>query len=227
LKLFLDTAHLAHIEIASGWGILDGITTNPTLAAKEGLEFEDLIGKITDLVPGPVSAEVVADDRDEMVRQGQALRKIADNVVVKVPMTQEGVAAGARLVEMGHPINVTLVFSTAQAILAANIGATFVSPFLGRIDDIGNDGLHLLAEMVETFAVQGYDAEILAASMRHPQHVVDSARIGADASTMPFEVMEKLFNHPLTDIGNQRFTEDWNAYQQALAEGGAVGKGIK
>ena len=218
MKLFLDTAHLAHIEIASGWGILDGITTNPTLAAKEGLEFEDLIGKITDLVPGPVSAEVVADDRDEMVRQGQALRKIADNVVVKVPMTQEGVAAGARLVEMGHPINVTLVFSTAQAILAANIGATFVSPFLGRIDDIGNDGLHLLAEMVETFAVQGYDAEILAASMRHPQHVVDSARIGADASTMPFEVMEKLFRHPLTDIGIRRFSDDWEAYQQALRD---------
>ena len=218
LKLFLDTAHLAHIEIASDWGILDGITTNPTLAAKEGLEFEDLIGRITDLVPGPVSAEVVAEDRDEMVRQGQALRKIADNVVVKVPMTPEGVAAGARLVEMGHPINVTLVFSTAQAILAANIGATFVSPFLGRVDDIGNDGLQLLAEMVETYTVQGYDTEILAASMRHPQHVVESARIGADASTMPFEVMEKLFNHPLTDIGNERFTRDWNAYQQALAE---------
>jgi transaldolase len=219
LKLFLDTAHLADIEVASGWGILDGITTNPTLAAKEGLEFEDLIRKITDLVPGPVSAEVVAEDRDEMVRQGQALRKIADNVVVKVPMTQEGVAAGAQLVEMGHPINVTLVFSAAQAILAANIGATFVSPFLGRVDDIGNDGLQLLSELVETYAVQGYDTEILAASLRHPQHVVDSARIGADASTMPFEVMEKLFNHPLTDIGNKRFTEDWNAYQQALAEG--------
>jgi len=218
LKLFLDTAHLADIETASGWGILDGITTNPSLAAKEGLEFEDLIGRITDLVPGPVSAEVVAEDRDEMIKQGQALRKIADNVVVKVPMTREGVAAGARLVEMGHPINVTLVFSPAQAILAANIGATFVSPFLGRVDDIANDGLHLLAEIVETYVVQGYDTEILAASMRHPQHVVDSARIGADAATMPFDVMERLFNHPLTDIGNERFTQDWNAYQQALAE---------
>lgn len=218
MKLFLDTAHLAHIEIASGWGILDGITTNPTIAAKEGLEFEDLIGKITDLVPGPVSAEVVAEDRDEMVRQGQALRKIADNVVVKVPMTQEGVAAGARLVQMGHPINVTLVFSAAQAILAANIGATFVSPFLGRVDDIGNDGLQLLSELVETYTVQGYETEILAASLRHPQHVVDSARIGADAATMPFGVMEKLFDHPLTDSGNLRFTEDWNAYQQSLAD---------
>lgn len=225
MKLFLDTAHLAHIEIAVGWGILDGITTNPTIAAKEGLGFEDLIGKITDLVPGPVSAEVVAEDRDEMVRQGQALRKIADNVVVKVPMTQEGVAAGARLVELGHPINVTLVFSAAQAILAANIGATFVSPFLGRVDDIGNDGLQLLSELVETYTVQGYETEILAASLRHPQHVVDSARIGADAATMPFEVMEKLFSHPLTDIGNERFTEDWNAYQQALTD--RKGKGAE
>jgi transaldolase len=221
LKLFLDTAHLADIETASGWGILDGITTNPTLAAKEGLEFEDLIRKITDLVPGPVSAEVVAEHRDEMIEQGQALRQIADNVVVKVPMTQEGVAAGARLVEMGHPINVTLVFSLAQAILAANIGATFVSPFLGRVDDIANDGLHLLAEIVETYVVQGYDTEVLAASMRHPQHVADSARLGADAATMPFEVMGKLFEHPLTDIGNERFTQDWNAYQQALAERGS------
>jgi transaldolase len=140
-------------------------------------------------------------------------------------MTREGIAAGARLVEMGHPINVTLVFSAAQAILAANIGATFVSPFLGRVDDIGNDGLQLLSELVETYTVQGYETEILAASLRHPQHVVDSARIGADASTMPFEVMEKLFNHPLTDIGNRRFTEDWNAYQQALTE--RKGKGAK
>ena len=181
MKLFLDTAHLADIETANGWGILQGITTNPSLAAKEGLEFHDLIRAITDVVAGPVSAEVVADNRDEMVAQGQVLAKIADNVVVKVPMSREGVAAGARLVGMGIPINVTLVFSTAQAILAATIGATFVSPFLGRIDDVGNDGLSLLAEIVETYAAQGYDTEVLAASLRHSQHVVQSARIGADA----------------------------------------------
>jgi transaldolase len=218
LKLFLDTAHIADIETAVGWGILQGITTNPSLAAKEGLEFHDLIKEITDRVGGPVSAEVVADDRDEMVAQGQVLRQIADNVVVKVPMSREGVAAGARLVDLGIPINVTLVFSTAQAILAATIGATFVSPFLGRVDDIGNDGLGLLAEIVETYAMQGYETEVLAASLRHPVHVVQAARIGADAATMPFAVMDKLFDHPLTDIGSERFNKDWEAYQQALAE---------
>lgn len=218
MKLFLDTAHLADIKTAVGWGILDGITTNPTLAAKEGLEFHDLIKAITDVVDGPVSAEVVADDRDEMVRQGKEVAGVADNVVVKVPMTKEGVAAGSQLVSMGIPINVTLVFSPAQAILAGSIGATFVSPFLGRVDDIGNDGLDLLAEIVEIYAGAGYETEVLAASLRHPQHVVDSAKIGADVATMPFSVMEKLFAHPLTDIGNERFMKDWNAYQQALAD---------
>jgi transaldolase len=220
LKLFLDTAHLAEIETAVGWGILRGITTNPTLAAKEGLAFHDLIAKITAVVDGPVSAEVVAEDRDEMVKQGLALRQIADNVVIKVPMTKEGVAAGSRLVDEGHPINVTLVFSTAQALLAATIGATFVSPFLGRIDDVGNDGLGLLSEIVTAYSVQGYETQVLAASMRHPAHVVESAKIGADAATMPFSVMDQLFNHPLTDIGNERFNRDWEAYQAALDKSG-------
>ncbi len=217
MKLFLDTAHLSDIETAAGWGILQGITTNPTLAAQEGLAFHDLIDKITSLVAGPVSAEVVADNRDEMVQQGLALREIADNVVIKVPLTREGVAAGARLVSEGHPINVTLVFSTAQALLAASIGATFVSPFLGRVDDVGNDGLELLADIVGAYSVQGYETEVLAASLRHPAHVVESAKLGADAATMPFAVMDKLFNHPLTDLGNERFNRDWEAYQAALA----------
>jgi transaldolase len=218
LKLFLDTAHLADLETAAGWGILEGVTTNPSLAAKEGLEFKDLIKAITDITPGPVSAEVVAEGRDEMVGQGRDLAQIAGNVVIKVPLTREGVAAGAQLVEAGVPINVTLVFSAAQAILAARIGATFVSPFLGRLDDIGVGGLDLLREIVEIYAVQGYDTEVLAASLRHPQHIVDSARLGADAATMPFGVMDKLFNHPLTDIGLDRFNADWDAYQKALAE---------
>ena len=216
MKLFLDTAHLADIETAVGWGILDGITTNPTLAAQEGLEFVDLIKAITTAVPGPVSAEVVADNRADMVAQGIKVREIADNVVVKVPMTVEGVAAGAELVRLGHPINVTLVFSAAQAILAANIGATFVSPFLGRVDDVGNDGVELLAEIVDVYATQGYDTQVLSASLRHPAHVVASARVGADAATMPFAVMQKLFNHPLTDLGNEQFNRDWEAYQKAL-----------
>ncbi len=217
MKLFLDTAHLADIETAVRWGILDGITTNPSLAAKEGLAFHDLIREITDRVSGPVSAEVVSPEPDEMVRQGHELRTIADNVVVKVPMTRAGVTAGSRLVEAGIPINVTLVFSTAQAILAATIGATFVSPFLGRVDDIGNDGLGLLSDIVGTYAAQGYETEVLAASLRHPVHVVEAARMGADASTMPFSVMDKLFDHPLTDIGNERFNRDWEAYQAALS----------
>jgi transaldolase len=216
VKLFLDTAHLAHIETAHDWGVLDGVTTNPTLAAKEGLAFHDLVKAITAITPGPVSAEVVAEGRDEMVAQAQELCQIADNVVIKVPMTPEGITAGAKMTELDIPINVTLVFSPAQAILAANIGATFVSPFLGRIDDVGSDGLGLLGEIVDIYAVQGYGTEVLAASLRHPQHVVDAAKIGADIATMPFAVMEKLFNHPLTDIGVERFNQDWEAYQQAL-----------
>lgn len=220
MKLFLDTAHLADIETAVGWGILDGITTNPTLAAKEGLAFPDLIKAITDLVDGPVSAEVVSPDADEMVRQGRVLREIAENVVVKVPLTRAGVTAGARLVADDIPINVTLVFSAAQAIVAATIGATFVSPFLGRVDDIGNDGLGLLDEITTLYAVQGYETEVLAASLRHPVHVVEAAKLGADAATMPFAVMDKLFDHPLTDIGNERFNQDWDAYQAALAKRG-------
>lgn len=218
MKLFLDTAHLADIETAAGWGILDGITTNPTLAGREGLEFPDLIKAITDIVPGPVSAEVVAESRDDMVAQGRDLAAIAGNVVVKVPLTREGVAAGSRLVEEGIPVNVTLVFSPAQALLAAAVGATFVSPFLGRVDDVGAGGLALLQEIVEIYAVQGCETEVLAASLRHPQHVVDAARIGADVATMPFDVMDKLFNHPLTDIGVERFNADWDAYQRALAD---------
>jgi transaldolase len=218
VKLFLDTARLADIETAVGWGILDGVTTNPSLAAEEGLEFDELIKAIADVVDGPVSAEVVADNRKEMIAQGLAAREIAGNVVVKVPMTPEGVAAGSQLVEMGHPINVTLVFSSAQAILAANIGAKYVSPFLGRVDDIGNDGIALLADIVGIYETQGYETEVLAASLRHPQHVVEAARYGADVATMPFDVMKKLFNHPLTDIGNEKFTRDWEEYQQALAE---------
>lgn len=217
MKLFLDTAHLSDIRTAHEWGILDGVTTNPTLAAKEGLEFADLIARICEITPGPVSAEVVAPTVDEMIVQARRLSAIADNVVVKVPMSKEGVSAGARMVDEGIGINVTLVFSAAQAILAARIGATFVSPFLGRVDDAGNDGLGLLGEIVEVYAVQAYETQVLAASLRHPVHVVEAARIGADCATMPFAVMERLFHHPLTDIGMDRFNADWEAYQEALA----------
>lgn len=218
MKLFLDTAHLDDLRTARGWGLLDGVTTNPSLAAKEGLEFDDLIRQICAITPGPVSAEVVSPDVEEMLEQGRHLAGLAENVVVKVPMTPAGVTAGSRLVEEGIRINVTLVFSVAQALLAANIGATFVSPFLGRVDDVGNDGLVLLRDIVEVYAVQAYETEVLAASMRHPMHVVEAARLGADVATMPFSVMEKLFHHPLTDLGMQRFNADWEAYQQALRD---------
>ena len=217
MKLFLDTAHLDHIRTVHEWGILDGVTTNPTLAAREGLAFPDLIARICDITPGPVSAEVVAPDVEGMLAEARQLSAIADNVVVKVPMSKEGVAAGARMVDEGIGINVTLVFSVAQAILAGRIGATFVSPFLGRVDDVGNDGLGLLRDIVEVYAVQACETEVLAASLRHPAHVVESARLGADAATMPFAVMEMLFHHPLTDIGMARFNADWEAYQQALS----------
>jgi transaldolase len=217
VKLFLDTAHLSDIHTAREWGILDGVTTNPSLAAKEGLAFPELIARICEITPGPVSAEVVAPTVEGMLAQARDLAAIADNVVIKVPMSKEGIAAGARMVAEGMGINVTLVFSAAQAILAANIGATFVSPFLGRVDDSGNDGLGMLREIVEVYAAQGYDTEVLAASLRHPVHVVEAARMGADAATMPFAVMERLFHHPLTDIGITRFNADWEAYQQALA----------
>jgi transaldolase len=217
VKLFLDTAHLSDIRTAHDWGILDGVTTNPTLAAKEGLEFPDLIARICEITPGPVSAEVVAPTIEEMLARARDLTAIADNVVVKVPMSKEGISAGARMVDEGMGINVTLVFSAAQAILAARIGATFVSPFLGRVDDSGNDGLGLLHEIIEVYAAQGYDTQVLAASLRHPVHVVEAARMGADCATMPFAVLERLFHHPLTDIGMARFNADWEAYQQALA----------
>jgi transaldolase len=217
VKLFLDTAHLSDIRTAHEWGILDGVTTNPSLAAKEGLAFPELIARICEITPGPVSAEVVAPTVAEMLAQARDLAAIADNVVIKVPMSKEGITAGARMVAEGMGINVTLVFSAAQAILAANIGATFVSPFLGRVDDAGNDGLGMLREIVEVYAMQGYDTEVLAASLRHPVHVVEAARMGTDAATMPFAVLERLFHHPLTDIGITRFNADWEAYQQALA----------
>ena len=217
MKLFLDTAHLSDIRTAHDWGILDGVTTNPTLAAKEGLEFPDLIARICEITPGPVSAEVVAPTIEEMFARARDLTAIADNVVVKVPMSKEGISAGARMVDEGMGINVTLVFSAAQAILAARIGATFVSPFLGRVDDSGNDGLGLLHEIIEVYAAQGYDTQVLAASLRHPVHVVEAARMGADCATMPFAVMERLFHHPLTDIGMARFNADWESYQRSLA----------
>jgi transaldolase len=198
------------------WGVLSGITTNPTLAGKTGKPFEQLLKEIAAEVDGPISGEVVALDRDGMVAEGLKIAAIAPNLVVKCPVTAEGFAAVTQLTRKGIRTNMTLCFSPTQAILAAEAGATYISPFLGRVDDIGNDGMNLLAEIVEIYRTQGYKTYVLAASLRSPQHVVDAAKVGADVATMPFKVFEALVNHPLTDIGLKRFLEDWDAYQKAL-----------
>lgn len=215
MKLFLDTANLDDITEINGWGVLDGVTTNPTLAAKEGLEFRDMIASICAEVDGDVSAEVVATEREHMLTEAMELTRIADNVVVKLPLTPDGLAACKELTSRGVRTNVTLCFSPSQAILAARAGATFVSPFLGRMDDISNDGIDLLERICAVFRTQGYETEVLAASLRSPQHVVDAALAGADIATMPAAVFRQMVRHPLTDAGLERFLADWQAYQDS------------
>ncbi len=215
MKLFLDTANLAEITEINGWGVLDGVTTNPSLAAAEGIEFADMIAGICAEVDGDVSAEVVSTDTDGMLAEARKLREIADNVVIKLPLIPAGLAACAQLSREGVRTNVTLCFSPTQAILAARAGATFVSPFLGRVDDIANDGIALLGEICEIYHVQGYETEVLAASLRHPQHVVQAALAGADVATMPAKVFRQMVQHPLTDAGLERFLADWASYAEA------------
>jgi transaldolase len=216
VKLFLDTANLSEIAEINRWGVLDGVTTNPTLAAKEKLDFVGMIRDICAEVDGPVSAEVVATDTDGMLREAADLVTIADNVVIKLPLTPDGLAACRKLTDDGVDTNVTLCFSATQAILAARAGATFVSPFAGRLDDIANDGIALIAEIADIFRVQGYSTQVLAASLRSPQHVAQAAAVGAHAATLPTKVFEQMVRHPLTDAGLDRFLADWDAYQAAL-----------
>jgi transaldolase len=216
MKLWLDTANLDEIREINEWGVLSGITTNPSLAAKEKMDFETLIKEIATEVDGPVNAEVVSTEKEGMIEEGKRLSQIAPNVTVKCPSTADGFAAVTELSREGIKTNVTLCFSPNQAILAAEAGATYISPFLGRVDDIGNDGMNLLAEIVEIYRVQGYRTQVLAASLRSPQHVVDVAKVGADVATMPYSVFKGLVEHPLTDIGLKRFLEDWDEYQRML-----------
>ena len=216
MKLWLDTANIDEIREINTWGVLAGITTNPTLAGKEGVPFEQRLKEIAAEVDGPVCGEVIATDRDGMVAEGLKLAEIAPNIVVKAPVTPDGYAAVTELGKRGIKTNMTLCFTPTQAILAAEAGATYISPFLGRVDDIGNDGIALLSEIVEIYRVQGYTTYVLAASLRSPQHVVDSAKVGADVATMPHSVFKALVKHPLTDIGLKRFLDDWEAYQRAL-----------
>lgn len=209
MKLFIDTANMEEIREAHSWGILSGVTTNPSLVAKEDVPFHDRLREITDLVSDSVSAEVIALDAEGMVEEGRELAKIAPNITVKVPMTPEGLKAVAIFAKEGIKTNVTLIFSANQALLAARAGATYVSPFLGRLDDIGTDGLALIEEIAGIFAIHGIETEIIAASIRHPQHVTQAALRGAHISTIPFKVLQQMFKHPLTDKGIDAFLADW------------------
>jgi transaldolase len=216
MKIFLDTANIDQIRLADSWGVLDGVTTNPSLAAKEGRPFKELALEICEILGDrPVSLETVSTDAEGMIREARILSSWAPNVVVKIPMTPEGLKAVRVLSEEGIRTNVTLVFSTSQGFLAAKAGATFVSPFLGRLDDISHEGMEVVRELAEIFALYGYETEVLAASLRHPRHVVEALLAGADIATVPFDTLQKLFRHPLTDIGLERFLADWQKVPDA------------
>lgn len=212
MKFFLDTADLSDIRWASQAGLIDGVTTNPTLLSKVAgdLEPNDVLKEICSLVHGPVSAEVVAIDTEGMYQEGRELAKLADNIVIKIPMLEDGMAAVRRLVSEGIKVNVTLAFSSVQCLIAAKAGATFISPFLGRLDDIGHDGMDVVRETRQIYDNYGIETRILAASIRHPRHVAEAAMIGADVATMPTSTLKKLLLHPLTDRGLDQFLNDWS-----------------
>jgi transaldolase len=209
MKIFLDTANLEQIKVAASWGILDGVTTNPTLVSKENLKFKDMIKEICRVVAGPVSVECVSKLSKDIIKEARTLSKIAENVVVKIPICIEGLKATKVLSEEGIKVNTTLIFSPNQALLAAKAGTKFVSPFIGRLDDISQAGMELVEEIMAIFNNYGFETEVIVASIRHPLHVVEAALIGADIVTVPFAVLEKMVNHPLTDIGLEKFLKDW------------------
>jgi len=209
MKFFIDTANIEEIRDAARLGILDGVTTNPSLVAKEGRKFEDVIAEICTIVDGPISAEVTALDYEGMMAQAHPLAKIHKNVTIKVPLTRDGLRACKALRGEGTSVNVTLCFSPSQALLAAKCGATFISPFVGRLDDVSQDGIELIRQIRAIYDNYGFTTQILAASIRHPMHVVECALAGADVGTMPYKVMTQLYEHPLTDIGLKKFLADW------------------
>ena len=213
MKFFLDTANLDEIREGAALGIVDGVTTNPSLVAKEGKDFKTLVGHICEIITGPVSAEVVATDCEGMVKEARELSKIAGNVIVKLPTSREGVKALKICAAEGIHTNLTLVFQPLQALVVAKAGATFCSPFLGRLDDIGHDGMQLIEEIRLIYDNYDYKTKILAASLRHPLHVAQAAKAGADVGTMPFKVFDRLLNHPLTDLGLARFLADFKKLQ--------------
>ena len=219
MKFFVDTADTKEIRDLAATGLLDGVTTNPSLVAKTGRKFAEVVKEICAIVEGPVSAEVAATDYDDMVAEGRHLADIAKNVCVKVPLTMPGLKACKTLTQAGIMVNVTLCFSAAQAILAAKAGATFISPFVGRLDDIGQDGMQLIADIVEIYdQYENFTTEVLVASVRHPIHVVAAAKLGADVVTMPPEVLRKLYSHPLTDKGLAAFLADWQKTGQSILD---------
>jgi transaldolase len=209
MQIFLDTANIDEIREAHSWGVIDGVTTNPSLIAKNGKDFIQTIFEIAELVNGPVSAETIAQDTEGMVREGRLLAQIHPQIVVKIPLIPAGIAATKQLSADGIKTNVTLCFQANQALLAAKAGATYISPFLGRLDDISQVGVGLIEEIVQIYDNYGYETKVLAASIRHPKHMVDVALAGTDVATLPFSVLSKMFKHPLTDSGNARFLKDW------------------
>ncbi len=209
MKFFLDTGNIDEIREGIGMGMVDGVTTNPSLIAKEKKDFEAVVKEVLAIVDGPVSLEVVSEDVDGMVEEGRKLAARADNVVVKVPMTMEGLKATKILADEGIAVNQTLIFSPLQALLAAKAGAAYASPFIGRLDDVSHDGMELVEQILTIFENYAYECEVIVASVRHPLHVLDAAMLGADVITMPFKVLQQMARHPLTDVGVQRFLDDW------------------
>lgn len=209
MKLFIDTANVEEIKEINDWGVICGVTTNPSLIAKEGRDFKEVIKEITSIVDGPISAEVISLESDKMVEEALELSKIHENVIIKVPMTSEGLKAVKILSEQGIKTNVTLVFSGNQALLAARAGATFVSPFIGRMDDIGNVGMNIIEDIITVFEIHGIDTEVISASIRTPMHVLESAKTGAHIATIPYKVFTEMLKHPMTDIGIEKFLKDW------------------
>jgi transaldolase len=218
MKLFLDTADIEEIRIAARWGVLDGVTTNPTLFAKVGGSYDDVVTQICQLTSGPVSAEVVAEDVEGMLTEGRHFAKLAPNIVVKIPMSEEGLEAIYRLAEEGIKTNCTLIFTANQGLLAAKAGASLLSPFVGRLDDINQDGMDVIRELVAMVDNYDLDSEVLAASIRHPRHVTEAALLGSHIATLPFKVLKQMVHHPLTDSGIKTFREDWEKARKEAAE---------
>ena len=214
MKFFIDTANVDEIKEINEWGVVDGVTTNPSLIAKEGRDFRKVIEEITDIVDGPISAEVISLEADKMIEEAVQLAKIHPNIVIKLPMTEDGLLEVKELTKRGIETNVTLIFSASQALLAAKAGASYVSPFVGRMDDISNNGMNIIKDISDIFYTYEFETEIIAASIRHPIHVLECAKLGADIATIPYKIFKQMVKHPLTDIGIDKFLKDWEGLKK-------------